>query len=83
MSQNVRVKLPDDEELDDMSDINMSDELAEEEIERIKIKHKNEAMRKEKKKIMIIIKIIHQMMTRKVIKKIKKIKITKKRLKLA
>lgn len=50
MSQNVRVKLPDDEEVDDMSDINLSDELAEEEIERIKIKHKNEAMRKEKKK---------------------------------
>ena len=49
MSQNVRVKLPDDEEQDDMSDNNLSDELAEEEIERIKIKHKNEAMRKAKK----------------------------------
>jgi len=32
-----------------MSDNNLSDELAEEEIERIKIKHRNEAMRKAKK----------------------------------
>jgi len=41
-----------------MSDINLSDELAEEEIERIKIKHKNETMRKAKKVWFIYLKVI-------------------------
>ena len=39
ISQNVRVKLPEnDNEQDDMSDVDSKAELAEEEIERIKIK---------------------------------------------
>jgi len=40
VSQNVRIKLPEnDDEQDDMSDVDPSAELAEEEIERMKIKH--------------------------------------------
>lgn len=43
ISQNVRVKLPEnDNEQDDMSDVDSKAELAEEEIERIKIKRQAE-----------------------------------------
>ena len=46
VSQNVRVKLPDkDDEDDDMSVIDPEAELAEEEIERMKIKHQDEMRR--------------------------------------
>lgn len=43
VSQNVRVKLPENEdEEDDMSMVDPEAELAEEEIERMKIKHQDE-----------------------------------------
>lgn len=46
ISQNVRVKLPEnDNEQDDMSDVDSKAELAEEEIERIKIKRQAEVRR--------------------------------------
>lgn len=46
VSQNVRVKLPEkDDEDDDMSVVDPEAELAEEEIERMKIKHKDEMRR--------------------------------------
>ena len=46
VSQNVRVKLPDkDEDADDMSEVDPEAELAEEEIERMKIKHQAEMRR--------------------------------------
>jgi hypothetical protein len=46
VSQNVRVKLPDkDDEDDDMSVVDPDAELAEEEMERMKIKHQNEMRR--------------------------------------
>lgn len=46
VSQNVRVKLPDqDEDDDDMSDIDPEAEQAEEQIERMKIKHQDEMRR--------------------------------------
>ena len=46
VSQNVRVKLPEkDDEEDDMSVVDPEAELAEEEIERMKIKHQDEMRR--------------------------------------
>ena len=50
ISQNVRVKLPEnDNEQDDMSDVDSKAELAEEEIERIKIKRQAEVRRNKQK----------------------------------
>ena len=47
VSHNVRVKLPDFEEEDDMSDVDIAAEQAEEELERAKLKHQAQ-MRKTK-----------------------------------
>ena len=54
ISQNVRVKLPEnDNEQDDMSDVDPNAELAEDEIERIKIKRQAEVRKNKQRQMQI------------------------------